>query len=78
MVLTKLTDKRQKELTHPRQRERIITSMTLLKKSVPMLSTSLQTYVKYIGNPQAQVSRVGYCQGPSQDLSCLSFAQAVS
>ncbi|CAH1257676.1 CTNNA1 [Branchiostoma lanceolatum] len=57
MLLANLTDKRQQELTNPRQRERTITAMMALKKSVPMLSTAMQTYVKYPDNPQAKASR---------------------
>ncbi|XP_078587660.1 vinculin-like [Branchiostoma floridae x Branchiostoma japonicum] len=57
MLLANLTDKRQQELTNPRQRERTITAMMALKKSVPMLSTAMQTYVKYPNNPQAKASR---------------------
>ncbi|XP_013384611.1 catenin alpha-1 isoform X2 [Lingula anatina] len=57
MILTKLVEQRQKELTNPRQRERLISSMTVLKKAVPMLSTAMQTYVKYQTNNQAGTSR---------------------
>ncbi|CAH1782849.1 unnamed protein product [Owenia fusiformis] len=53
MVLTKLADKRQRDLLHPRQRERLIMSMTVLKKSIPLLSNALQSYVKYPNNQQA-------------------------
>ena len=56
MLLCGLADRRQHQLTHPQQRERIIAAMTTLRKSVPMLSSALQTYAKYPNNAQAKVS----------------------
>ena len=57
MLLAALVDRRQAELSHPLQRERLIVAMTTLKKSMPMLSTSMQTFCKYPNNEQALVSR---------------------
>ncbi|OWF53522.1 uncharacterized protein LOC110446295 isoform X2 [Mizuhopecten yessoensis] len=50
-------NKRQKDLCHDRQREKVITSMALLKKSIPSMSVALQSFVKYPQNPQAQMSK---------------------
>ena len=55
MLLAALVDRRQAELSHPLQRERLIVSMTTLKKSMPLLSTSMQTFCKYPNNEQALV-----------------------
>ena len=44
MLLTNLADKRQIELINSQQREYIITSMTTLKKCVPMLNSAMQTF----------------------------------
>ena len=63
MLLTSLTDKRQAEVASPRQRERMGVAMTTLRKCVPMMSTALQTFVKYPHNVQATVS---YC--PNMDI----------
>ncbi|XP_077992184.1 catenin alpha-like [Glandiceps talaboti] len=57
MLLSNLTDKRQKELTNPKQREYVLSAMTALKKSAPMLSTAMQTYVKFPNNPQSKTSK---------------------
>ena len=57
MVLTNLVDKRQRDLTNPRQSEHILSALATMKKSVPMLSTALQTYVKYQQNTTAEVRR---------------------
>ena len=55
MLLAGLIERRQMELAHPLQRERLIVAMTTLKKSMPLLSTALQTYCKYPSNEQAMV-----------------------
>ncbi|XP_033755819.1 catenin alpha-like [Pecten maximus] len=55
--LCTLANKRQKDLCHDRQREKVITSMALLKKSIPSMSVALQSFVKYPQNPQAQMSK---------------------
>ena len=55
MLLAALVDRRQLELSHPLQRERLIVAMTTLKKLMPILSTSMQTYCKYPNNEQAMV-----------------------
>ena len=54
--LVSLLDKRQNNLIDPHQREHIIVAMTTLKKCVPMLNSSMQTFVKYPKNPQVLVS----------------------
>jgi hypothetical protein len=56
MLVSGLVDTRQQELTNPRQRERLLIAMTLLRKSGPMLCSSMQTCVKYPQNPQSLVS----------------------
>ncbi|XP_069113867.1 uncharacterized protein [Argopecten irradians] len=55
--LCTLANKRQKDLCQDRQREKVITSMALLKKSIPSMSVALQSFVKYPQNPQAQMSK---------------------
>ena len=55
MLLTNLIDKRQLELSDVRQRESLLLGLSTLKKCVPMINTSLQTFVKYPQNPQAKV-----------------------
>ncbi|KAK2171973.1 hypothetical protein NP493_1009g01008 [Ridgeia piscesae] len=55
--LVSLLDKRQNNLIDPHQREHIIVAMTTLKKCVPMLKSSMQTFVKYPKNPQVLASR---------------------
>ncbi|XP_064630098.1 uncharacterized protein LOC135488988 isoform X2 [Lineus longissimus] len=57
MLLSSLVETRQQELTNPRQRERLLIGMTLLRKSGPMLCSSMQTCVKYQQNPQALASK---------------------
>lgn len=54
-LLCSLAQRRQAELCQNRQRERIITALSLLKKSIPSLSVALQSYIKYPKNQQAQV-----------------------
>ena len=54
--LISLLDKRQHNLIDSHQREHIIVAMTTLKKCVPMLKSSMQTFVKYPKNPQVLVS----------------------
>nr|XP_022344861.1 uncharacterized protein LOC111137616 isoform X2 [Crassostrea virginica] len=56
-LLCSLAQKRQSELCQNRQRERIITALSLLKKSIPSLSVALQSYIKYPKNQQAQMSK---------------------
>ncbi|KAJ8312557.1 hypothetical protein KUTeg_009930 [Tegillarca granosa] len=57
-LLTTLANKRQKDLSHDRQREKIIMALNLLKKSIPTVSVAMQSYVKYPNNPQAQTSKM--------------------
>lgn len=56
-LLCSLAQRRQAELCQNRQRERIITALSLLKKSIPSLSVALQSYIKYPKNQQAQMSK---------------------
>ncbi|KAL4231611.1 hypothetical protein ACF0H5_009191 [Mactra antiquata] len=56
-VMTGLTDRRQRDLIHSKQRERIITSLNILRKSISSLSVAMQNSVKYGHNPQAQVGK---------------------
>lgn len=56
MLLTSLTEKRQNDIANPRQRDRIVSSLLTMRKCVPMLSSALQTYVKFPHNNQAEVS----------------------
>ena len=69
MLLAALVDRRQAELSHPLQRERLIVAMTTLKKSMPMLSTSMQTFCKYPNNEQALVRP----DLDSKNKSCCNF-----
>jgi hypothetical protein len=55
--LAHLANNRQQQLVNPRLRERIVTAITNLKKFVPMLSDSMQRFVKFPTNPQAKASR---------------------
>ncbi|XP_053407384.1 uncharacterized protein LOC123547184 isoform X2 [Mercenaria mercenaria] len=56
-VMTGISDKRQRDLIHSRQRERIITALNILKKSISSLSVAMQNSVKYSHNPQAQIGK---------------------
>ncbi|XP_076104056.1 uncharacterized protein LOC143072834 isoform X1 [Mytilus galloprovincialis] len=56
-ILTSLANKRQKDLCQDRQREKIITALNLLKKSIPSISVALQSCIKYPSNAQAHVSK---------------------
>ncbi|XP_062612716.1 alpha-catenin-like protein hmp-1, partial [Saccostrea cucullata] len=56
-LLCSLAQKRQMELCQNHQRERIITALNLLKKSIPSMSVALQSYIKYPKNQQAQMSK---------------------
>ncbi|XP_052773013.1 uncharacterized protein LOC128211918 isoform X1 [Mya arenaria] len=56
-VFTALTDRRQRDTISARQRERMVTSLTIMKKSVSSLSVSLQNSVRYRHNPQAQLGK---------------------
>ncbi|XP_070540271.1 uncharacterized protein [Ptychodera flava] len=71
LLLSNLTDKRQKELTNAKQRESVLSAMITLKKSAPMLSTAVQTYVKYPDSPQTKASKdyiVGQVISAVEDL----------
>lgn len=57
MLLASLCNKRQKELSNPRQRDRLLSAMMTLKKSIGLLSTSMQTYLNNPANLQAKASR---------------------
>lgn len=72
-LLCSLAQRRQAELCQNRQRERIITALSLLKKSIPSLSVALQSYIKYPKNQQAQVknnfSLCDVCLNTQQNVS---------
>ena len=55
-IMTSLANKRQRDLTQSCQRERIVTALSVLKKSMSSLSVVMQNFVKYADNPQAEVS----------------------
>ena len=45
-----------KELSNPRQRDRLLSAMMILKKSIGLLSTSMQVYLSNPTNLQTKVS----------------------
>ncbi|XP_067657935.1 vinculin-like [Haliotis asinina] len=57
MALIVMMKGRQKELINSMHREQLITSMTVLRKSLTGLNTAVQTYLKYPGNPEAQTGK---------------------
>ena len=57
-IMTSLANKRQRDLTQPCQRERIVTALSVMKKCLSSLSVVMQNYVKYSDNPQAEVSQL--------------------
>lgn len=57
MLLASLCNKRQQELSNPRQRDRLLSAMMILKKSIGLLSTSMQAYLKNPANLQTKASR---------------------
>ena len=61
-IMTSLANKRQRDLTHPCQRERIVTALSVMKKCLSSLSVVMQNYVKYSDNPQAEVSQLTVVQ----------------
>ncbi|XP_056018067.1 uncharacterized protein LOC125679563 isoform X2 [Ostrea edulis] len=70
-LLCTLAEKRQMELCQNRQREKIITALSLLKKSIPSMSVALQGYIKYPKNQQAQMSKsfvIGQTQSAVSDI----------
>ena len=56
--MTSLANKRQRDLTQACQRERIVTALSVLKKSLSSLNVVMQNFVKYPDNPQAEVSQI--------------------
>lgn len=50
------------ELSNPRHRDRLLSAMMVLKKSVGLLSASMQTYLINTANLQAKVSREVFLQ----------------
>ncbi|XP_048258541.1 uncharacterized protein LOC124139394 [Haliotis rufescens] len=72
MSLIALTRRRQKEVINSQHREQLITSMTVLRKSLSGLNTTIQTYLKYPDNPQAQTGKEAMI---GQILSTLSDIQ---
>lgn len=57
MLLATLCNKRQQELSNPRQRDRLLSAMMILKKSIGLLSTSMQAFLKNPTNQQTKASR---------------------
>ncbi|KAK3084101.1 hypothetical protein FSP39_008190 [Pinctada imbricata] len=56
-LLGALVNRRQKELCHKQQREKVILSLSVLQKCIPSMSVALQSYIKYPHNPQAQIGK---------------------
>ncbi|XP_074663184.1 uncharacterized protein LOC141915516 [Tubulanus polymorphus] len=57
LMLSSLIELRQQHLINTYQRDRLILTMSMLRKTSPMLSTAMQTYIKYPTNPQAKASK---------------------
>lgn len=57
MLLASLCNKRQQELSNPRQRDRLLSAMMVLKKSIGLLSTSMQVYLSNPTNLQTKANR---------------------
>ena len=55
LVLCDLCDKRQQDLTNPEKKEKILHALTGLKRAMPLLNSSMQSYVKYTANVQTKV-----------------------
>ena len=56
MQFSTLVQKRQNDLLDRKQRESVMAAEQMLKKTLPMLSSALQTYAKYPQSAQAVVS----------------------
>ncbi|XP_033125020.1 uncharacterized protein LOC117123272 isoform X2 [Anneissia japonica] len=56
MLLSSLCDKRQQDLTQQQPKQRLLVAMATLKKATPMLSSTMQTFVKYSKSTQAKAS----------------------
>ncbi|XP_054766366.2 uncharacterized protein LOC129273364 [Lytechinus pictus] len=61
LILCDLCDKRQQDLNDPEKKERIVTALSGLKRVLPLLNSSMQSYVKYPANVQAKASRDYSC-----------------
>ncbi|XP_071947505.1 catenin alpha-2-like [Antedon mediterranea] len=57
MLLSSLCDKRQQDLTQQQPKQRLLVAMSTLKKATPMLSSIMQSFVKYPKSSQAKASR---------------------
>ncbi|XP_048584760.1 uncharacterized protein LOC116618752 isoform X2 [Nematostella vectensis] len=75
MLLASLCDKRQRELSNTWQRDRILSAMAILKKSVGLLSSTMQVYLRQPANHQAKASR-DYVVGQIK-LACTEIIRAV-
>ncbi|KAK6186313.1 hypothetical protein SNE40_008374 [Patella caerulea] len=71
IVLITMLKSRQSDLIRGPDREWLIREMNHLQKSIPSLSVSIQTYLKYINNPKAQVGKSSVVQEISSSLSKL-------
>ena len=56
MLFANMADKRQLDLTSRIQRDAVVSAVTVLRRSVPLLSSAMQTFVKFPDNPQALVN----------------------
>lgn len=59
------------ELSNPRQRDRLISAMRILKNSIGLLSTSMQAFLKNPGNLQTKVLIDDF--GQCEDNICHSY-----
>lgn len=75
MLLAGMCNKRQQELTNPRHRDRLLSAMMVLKKSVGLLSAAMQTYLTNTANLQAKASR-DYVVGQIM-LACTEIIKTV-
>ncbi|XP_031549305.1 catenin alpha-1-like [Actinia tenebrosa] len=57
ILLVSLCDKRQRELSNPSKRSRLLSAMAILKKAVGLLSSTMQSYLKNPTDGQAKANR---------------------
>ncbi|XP_071480577.1 uncharacterized protein [Diadema antillarum] len=69
LLLCDLCDKRQQDLNDPGRKEKIILALASLRRTVPLLNSSMQAFVKYPTNVQTKASR---------DYTCKQVSDAVS
>ena len=72
MQFSKLVQKRQNDLLDRKQRESVMASEQMLKKTLPMLSSALQTYAKY---PQSAEAVVSSCIFLEKEALCFSDSE---